>query len=172
MNTLLKKSIMGKHLFLIRHAESSHPSGVRDFDRPLSETGYEEANKMSMKLRYYDVQPELFISSPAKRALNTAMIFAEAFHVAINQIQPENMIYGASVETLLAITNHLPEQYDRIALFGHNPGLTDFAEYLTGEYLGNIPTAGIVHITFDEDRWEHISVSSGTLIWKATPKSH
>lgn len=164
--------MMGKHLFLIRHAEAGHPSGVKDFDRPLSETGYEEANKMSNALRYYDIQPELFISSPAKRALNTAMVFAETFHVPVNQIQPENMIYDASVETLLSIVNHLPEQYNKIALFGHNPGITNFSEYLSDEYLGNIPTAGIVHISFQEEQWAHISISSGTLTWRATPKSH
>lgn len=163
---------MGKHLFLIRHAESSHPSGVRDFDRPLSETGYEEANKMGIKLRHYDVQPELLISSPAKRALNTAMIFADIFHIPVNQIQPENMIYEASTNALLALTNHFPRQYDKIALFGHNPGLTEYAEYLTNAFIGNIPTAGIVHIMFNEDQWENISISSGTLAWKATPKSH
>lgn len=163
---------MGKHLFLIRHAESSHPSAVRDFDRPLNEVGYEEANKMSMQLRYYDIQPELFISSPAKRALSTAMIFAETFHVPATQIQPENMIYGASTETLLTIVNHLPDEYNHIALFGHNPGITEFAEYLTDNYLGNIPTAGIVHIAFNEDHWDHVSISSGTLTWKTTPKSH
>lgn len=162
---------MGKHLFLIRHAESSHPSGVKDFDRPLNETGYEEANKMSIKLRYYDIQPELFISSPAKRALNTAMIFAETFHIPVGQIQPENMIYEASIETLLAIINHLPKQYDHVALFGHNPGLTSFAEYLTDDYLGNIPTAGIVHISFTEEQWDHISIGTGTLTWRVTPKS-
>ena len=127
---------------------------------------------MSNKLYSYDVRPELFISSPAKRALNTAMIFAETFHIPVNQIQPENMIYEASINTLLAITNHLPKQYNKIALFGHNPGLTDFAAYLTNDYLGNIPTAGIVHISFDDEDWKHISISSGDLVWKATPKSH
>jgi len=157
---------MTKDLFLIRHAESSHPSGVSDFDRPLSEKGYSEAEKMSLKLKQYKPLPEFIISSPAKRALNTAMIFAEILN---HPIQPENMIYEATVSSLLSIVNHLPDEQNRVALFGHNPGITEFAEYLTRERIGNIPTAGIVHIQFSSDSWETISRGLGEIKWEAGP---
>lgn len=158
---------MIKDLFLIRHAESSHPSGVKDFDRPLNDKGYIEAREMSNKLATYTLQPELLISSPAKRALSTATVFAEKLHIPANQIQPENMIYEANASLLLPIVNYLPEQYNRVALFGHNPGITEFAGYLSGTYIRNIPTAGIIHIRFTT-AWNMISAGSGEIKWEAS----
>lgn len=157
---------MIKDLFLIRHAESSHPSGVKDFDRPLNEKGYMEAEKMSSKLANYSLQPELLISSPAKRALSTATIFADGLQIPAHQIQPENMIYEASIPMLLSIINYLPEQYNQVALFGHNPGITEFAIYLSDTYIANIPTAGIIHIRFATE-WNMISAGSGEIKWEA-----
>lgn len=162
-----KGNTMIKDLFLIRHAESSHPSGVKDFDRPLNDKGYMEAERMSDKLAHYTLQPELLISSPAKRALSTATIFAERLHIPAHQIQPENMIYEANVSMLLSIINYLPEQYDQVALFGHNPGITEFAGYLNNTYIGNIPTAGIIHIRFTTE-WKMISAGSGEIKWDAS----
>jgi len=158
---------MIKDLFLIRHAESSHPSGIKDFDRPLNDKGYLEAEKMSNKLASYELQPEFLISSPAKRAISTATIFAERLHIPAHQIQPENMIYEANTSTLLSIINYLSEQYNQVALFGHNPGITEFATYLSDTYIGNIPTAGIIRISFTTE-WKMISAGSGEIKWEAS----
>jgi len=163
------KQNMIKDLFLIRHAESGHPSGVNDFDRPLNDKGHIEAEKMSNKFIHYQLLPKFIISSPAKRALSTAMIFAEALHFSGQQIQPENMIYEATLSSLLSIVNHLPDEQDRVALFGHNPGITEFAEYLSGEHIGNIHTAGIIHIQFSTS-WQFVSGGTGETKWKASPE--
>lgn len=158
---------MIKDLFLIRHAESNHPLGINDFDRPLNDKGYMEAGEMGDKLANYALRPELLISSPAKRALSTATIFAEKLHIPAFQIQLKNMIYEANASLLLSIINRLPEQFNRVALFGHNPGITEFAGYLSGTYIQNIPTAGIVHIRFITD-WKMISAGSGKIKWEAS----
>ena len=162
-------NIMIKDLFLIRHAESGHPSGVKDFDRPLNDKGYIEAEEMGNKLANYSLLPELLISSPAERALRTATIFAEKLSISVHQIQTESMIYEADVSLLLSIVNYFPEQYNRIALFGHNPGITEFAGYLVGSYIKNIPTAGIIHIRFTTS-WQMISAGTGEIEWEASPR--
>jgi len=158
---------MIKDLFLIRHAESGHPSGIKDFDRPLNDKGYTEAEEMGDKLAKYILLPELLISSPAKRTLSTATIFAEKLLIPTHQIQPENMIYEANASSLLSIVNYLPEKYNQVALFGHNPGITEFAGYLSGTYIRNIPTAGIIHIRFTTG-WKMISAGSGEIKWEVS----
>lgn len=160
---------MIKDLFLIRHAESSHPLNVSDFERPLNEKGQMEAEKASRQLSQYDITPDFIISSPAKRALSTAMIFAESLHIPNHNLQIENMIYEASVSSLLSIVNHLPKGQSRIALFGHNPSITTFAEYLTGDTVGNIPTGGIIHIQFAVDDWKMVSKNLGNIKWTVYP---
>jgi|SRR5690554_7032819 len=162
----IKVISMIKDLFLIRHAESSHPSRTKDFDRPLNDKGYIEAEVMSDKLARHIILPELLISSPAKRALSTATIFADKLRIPAHQIQPENMIYEANASLLLSIINYLPEKYNRVALFGHNPGITEFAGYISGSYIRNIPTAGIIHIRFTTN-WKMVSVGSGEIEWEA-----
>jgi phosphohistidine phosphatase len=36
---------------------------------------------------------------------------------------------------------------------GHNPGLTDFANYLSPGVTSNLPTAGVVSVSFEQDDW-------------------
>jgi phosphohistidine phosphatase len=157
---------MEKDLFLIRHAESSHPRGVDDYDRPLNERGFAEAESAGKRLVNYGTVPQLLISSAAKRAFNTALIFSDQLGIPPQQVQPENMIYEASVSSLLSIVNHLPAEIKRVALFGHNPGISEFAGYLSGEYPDHIPTAGIIHLRFEGD-WSMAATGTSHILWKS-----
>lgn len=161
---------MSKDLFLIRHAhaESNHKLG--DFNRKLSYRGLHEAENMSEQLLQHAVIPELALSSPATRAMSTCKIFAETLSIPFNKIQLENMIYEASAHTLLSIINHIDNRYQRVALFGHNPGLSELTDYLSDAYLGNIPPAGIVQLNFDVPQWDHITGGIGRIIWYSFPE--
>jgi phosphohistidine phosphatase SixA len=66
-----------KTLFLIRHAKSSWDDpALPDKDRPLGDRGRRDAPKMGKRLAKGDVEPDLILSSPARRALKTAEIIA------------------------------------------------------------------------------------------------
>ncbi|MBY0425331.1 MAG: hypothetical protein K2Q22_06820 [Cytophagales bacterium] len=86
------------------------------------------------------------------------------------KIVPNESIYEASPRTLMDIINGLDNTKSFAVIFGHNPGLTYIAEYLTGAVIGNIPTAGCVLIRFEVDAWSHISKDSGTLVWEQFPE--
>ena len=68
-----------KRLVLIRHAKSSWKNpGLRDFDRPLNKRGKADAPEMGRRLAQRSLMPDRLLSSPAKRAIRTAEIIADA----------------------------------------------------------------------------------------------
>ena len=115
-------------LYLIRHAKSSWGNpGLRDHDRPLNERGLHDAPKMAQLLAEQGIKPDLLVSSPAKRALTTALYFAEAFKIEGIEVLREAKIYEAFPHEILSIISDLPESAQTVALFGHNPTFTEVA---------------------------------------------
>lgn len=159
-----------KNLLLIRHADAEHDIKRSDFERQLSAVGEQESAIMSQRLLNYGaVTPELILCSPARRTIQTGKIFSENKVLLFSNIQPENMIYEASIGTLLSLINHIENKYRSVALIGHNPGLSEIIEYLSDSFVGNIPTSGIVHLKFDVEDWASIEAGSGHVAWKAFP---
>jgi len=162
--------IMAKHLFVIRHAKSDWSFDVDDFDRPLNPRGFKNAPKMAIRLAEYAIRPQKLVSSPAKRAITTAQIFAEHLGIPVHDVQSDNRLYEALPNTLLQVINEWDDDYTSVALFGHNPGLTLLVNYLANENIYNLPTCGIVHIRFDDaSDWAAISGGAGTNAWYAIP---
>ncbi|WP_158800574.1 histidine phosphatase family protein [Pedobacter sp. L105] len=164
---------MAKQLILVRHGKSDQhtESGKSDFDRPLNHRGNKNAPEMAERLIKKNLVAELIVSSPAKRALTTAQHFAEVWEIPKKSIQLEPTIYEANTTALLKVVNRLDNDFDRIALFGHNPGLTDFINYLADAHVYNLPTAGLVVIDFPFDDWLLISRHTGNLLLLDSPKN-
>lgn len=154
---------------LVRHAKSGWDiPDLTDFERPLNSRGEETAPEMALRLFNKGMVPQYIVSSPAERAKATANIFADTFKSA----EPEyNMaIYEAGYITLLSVVNKLPDEYDYIALFGHNPGISELAYYLTGK-MYDMPTCAAVVIHFDAVSWQMISGNTGTVAYYDYPKN-
>jgi len=142
-------------LFLVRHAKSSWDNpGLRDFNRPLNERGLRDAPQMAQMLVRQGIKPDLLVSSPAKRALTTALFFAETFGIADEAVQREQDIYEAAPSDILHIVNHLPDSARAVLLFGHNPTLTEVANRFSEKFIDNVPTCGIVQIESSADSWK------------------
>lgn len=97
--------------------------------------------------------PDLLISSPARRAIDTAAFFAEAYQVPFPSIVQEPALYEASAMDLMRVISQLPETARVVFLFGHNPGLTAFVNQFTEEPLINIPTCGVVQLRSTAPNW-------------------
>ncbi|MCX2451489.1 histidine phosphatase family protein [Pedobacter sp. PLR] len=163
---------MGKQLLLIRHGKSDWGnSHISDFERPLNARGLRNAPEMAGRILAKNLVPQLLVSSPAVRALTTARNFAEVWNKSLNRIQEETSIYEANVMTLLKVVNNLSDKHDRVALFGHNPGLTEFANYLSNANIYNIPTCGTVLMEFPFEKWAQLSNHTGNLLAFDFPKS-
>lgn len=142
-------------LFLIRHAKSSWDNpGLRDFNRPLNERGLREAPLMAQLLASRGIHPDLLVSSPAKRALTTALFFAEQFGIADEQVLREQDIYEAAPADILQIISQLPDSAGMVCLFGHNPTFTDVANRFSDNFIDNVPTCGIVQIESEAETWK------------------
>ncbi|TAN53297.1 MAG: histidine phosphatase family protein, partial [Methylococcaceae bacterium] len=136
-----------KRLVLIRHAKSSWKNAdLDDFDRPLSGRGKREAPATALRLKQLGLQPDLLLSSPAKRARKTAKIVAETLAYPVVEIRLDARLYLQGVDALEAVLAETGDADATVMLVGHNPDLTRLAERLTGETLDEIPTAGVVDI--------------------------
>jgi phosphohistidine phosphatase len=163
---------MAKQLLLVRHGKSDKDiPHVKDFDRPLNHRGNKNAHTMAEKLLEKGWTAPLLVSSPANRALSTAVHFAKVFNIPEEAIKTDLSIYEANTMALLKVVNGFPNQSEVIALFGHNPGITDFANYLTDADIYNIPTSGIVVINFDVSDWAEVSYHTGTMLLFDFPKN-
>ena len=155
-----------KKLLLIRHAKASHETNTGDFARPLKNSGTKDALDLAKRLKVADLIPQQVYSSPALRAKTTANIITE--YLGLPEASYLEAIYEAYDPTLLKIINTLPDQYDFIALAGHNPGFSNIATYLTGKYC-NMPTCGAVLINFEIDSWKEVSSDTGDVSWLSDP---
>jgi phosphohistidine phosphatase len=163
---------MAKHLLLIRHAKSDWDNLLlSDFERPLNSRGFKNAPEMANRLLKKQLIPQQLISSPALRAFTTSTLFASEFKTEHSKIILEEEMYHAPHQKLLEIVNSIDDKYDFIALIGHNPGLTDFANYLCDEMAYNIPTCGMVYLKFSFDQWQMLSKETGELMFFDYPKN-
>ena len=143
-----------KTLTLVRHAKSSWKDRtLRDRDRPLNKRGKRDAPVMGQRIAASGIRPSLIISSPAVRAWTTAKVIAGEIGYPLEFLQGDNSLYLASLDNWLDVVAAQDESYNSIMLFGHNPGLTDFANYLSPGLTYNVPTAGVVSVNIDSDDW-------------------
>jgi len=111
---------------------------------------------MARKLGERKIVPELLITSPANRALYTALIFSRVLKVSYERINIEDKIYMAYMEDVIEIIRDTDNSISNILIFGHNPGFTSLANRLTNNNVDNIPTAGIVGMSYSTDNWQDI----------------
>jgi phosphohistidine phosphatase len=165
-----------KTLYLIRHAKSSwDDTNLDDFVRPLNKRGKKDAPNMAKRLKEKRVAPDFMISSPAVRAFDTCKEFAKILDYDKDKIITDKRLYHADEDQILTVIRELKDrerdEEDVVLLFGHNPGLTEFANLLLNEYVDNIPTCGIVKTHLNIDRWNDASFGCGTLAYFDSPKS-
>jgi phosphohistidine phosphatase len=163
-----------KTLYIIRHAKSSWDDPIADdFNRPLNDRGKRDAPRMGRRLKEKEITPDLLITSPAKRALATCHAIAEILQFPAQNIRLEKALYHANSDEILKIIHSVDDKHDVIFLFGHNPGLTDFANELRDDkkFIDNIPTCGVVAFNCNAKRWKEIQFGKARLIFFDFPKS-
>ncbi len=146
-----------KTIFLIRHAKSSWDLPVKDFDRPLTATGIAKAAKVAEATKEFIRDAKTIWSSPAKRASETAVLFAEHWQMDKNDILFSDRLYTFEERQLEEMVRSCPNHHNKLILFGHNNAITDFVNKFGNIFIDDVPTAGFVSIIFETDDWNAIS---------------
>ncbi len=162
-----------KTLYLIRHAKSDWDNSlITDLERPLSERGYTNAGLMSRLLNDKKIMPDSIISSPAIRAISTALIFSKNLNYDPNQISIKRELYDTSVKHYLSVIKSIDDTHESAMLFGHNPIISDTVDALIKALPMEFPTCAIAGIHFTVNSWNEIKNKSGELFLFDYPKHH
>jgi phosphohistidine phosphatase len=160
-----------KTIYLIRHAKSSWDNpALSDFNRTLNERGKANAPLMGKKLVEEDAVIDCFISSPAKRTTETSLSIANEMNYPSKKIIFDERIYESSLIDLIKVANEIPNQFNNVALIGHNPSISQLFNYLAGEDLHHFPTCGIGKVELEIDQWSEIVKGIGRKIFFIYPK--
>jgi len=141
-------------LGIVRHAKSSwsHPD-LNDHDRPLNKRGERDAPIMAQKVNDLFGIPDLLLSSTANRALTTASVFKEIMAVENLSLNTSGSLYHASEQDILERVAMIDPNVKSALVFGHNPGMTYFANSFKGDFIDNVPTCGVVILESEAKTW-------------------
>jgi phosphohistidine phosphatase len=160
-----------KTLLIIRHAKSSWADpGQTDIERPLNDRGKKDAPEMAKRLKDQKLKIDLFVSSPAKRAHKTAKFFAEEFGAAKDDILIVKELYEAAATTFYKVVANFKDKHNTIALFSHNPGITDFVNTLTNVQIDNMPTCAVFAVSIPGNSWSAFKEAEKNFLFFDYPK--
>lgn len=162
-----------KTIYLIRHAKSDwNNPNLTDYNRSLNKRGQYDAPFMGSKLAELNPSIDLIIASPAKRVVETIKFLTKEIGYDYDKIDFNKSIYNSSYLNLNEITNNIDNNINCVALVGHNPGLTNFSNYLTNNFIDNIVTCGIVKIELEIESWIEIVEGIGSKVFYIYPKMY
>ncbi len=155
-------------LYLVRHGiavDPTDPKSPPDPERPLTPRGIQKTRSAALVLRALGTKPDVILSSPYVRALQTAEIFAEALGYAPEKIrQSESLRPSEDPAEIMREIARL--RVGEVACFGHAPHLDMTVAQLAGARgpVTQLKKAGTA--CFEQaaahGRWE--------LLWILTPK--
>jgi len=114
---------------------------------------------MAQRLHDKYGKADLIVTSPANRALHTAIIFARVLKLYLDKIQIEESLYECETSSVIDIIEGVSSEVNNLIIVGHNPTFTNFANLYLPDYVDNIPTSGIVNLRFDTRKWNIIDIA-------------
>lgn len=150
-------------LTLVRHARTEPAApGQEDWDRALEPRGQRDAPEMARRLKDEFGRPDRILTSPAIRAITTANLMSRVLGVPAAKIVQDERLYLASPKMMLEVVNELGNSAKHLMVVGHNPGITEFADQLSGERsIDNMPTCAVYTLQFDIAHWNELVWATG-----------
>lgn len=155
-------------VYLLRHgiAEDGR-DGISDAARGLTSEGRKKLQQVLQAAAKTDVKPSLIVTSPLKRAVQTAEIAKRILGYKQDLLQSNALVPGSTPEQAWAeIRAHRNEP--ALLLVGHNPLFTDLARCLLNSPHLEIDFKKGALMRVDIDRIS--SHPAGVLRWYLTPK--
>ncbi|MGR8998998.1 MAG: SixA phosphatase family protein [Gammaproteobacteria bacterium] len=166
---------MSRELWLLRHGKSDRNLAVDDFDRPLKKRGKRAAQRIGTWLLQQRLIPDWIVSSPAKRAINTAKLVHKTIGVEGLVINQDKRLYQEGFERLKTVLAECPSEARRILLVGHNPELENLLIFLVGtaslpDTDKLLPTAALARLIMPDD-CSHLEAGCARLLSITCAKS-
>ena len=146
-----------KELILLRHAKSSWDNNLDDINRPLTEKGVNRIINISNASRKYFLDIDVVYSSPAIRAISTAIITSSFLKINFSKIKINENLYSFNSQNILSFIKSIDNKFNRVLCVGHNPAFTEVANLLGNKELIHLPTAGWVKFKLNELDWKDIN---------------
>lgn len=159
-----------KKLYLIRHAKSDWSiQGQPDIDRHLNPRGYRDAHLVGNKLKEILQGNLILISSPAIRAISTALIIAKEINYNPGKIKIIRDIYEAEEKMYDKVISSIEDVYDTAIIFGHNPTISNVAAGLTNAIISELPTCSVSGISIETMHWNEFEIANKAAIYQLLP---
>ena len=145
-----------KELILLRHAKSSWDNNLDDINRPLTEKGVNRIINISKASRdiFFDI--DIIYSSPAIRAISTAIITSSVLNINFSKMNVDENLYSFSSQNILSFIRSIDNKFNRVLCVGHNPAFTQVANLLGNKKLIHLPTAGWIKFKFNQSNWKDL----------------
>jgi len=161
-----------KTLTLLRHAQAGwqHSKPASDFERPLDRRGLADIASISGRLRSRQLIPDLILTSPAVRAVQSAESVARILGVAMHCVRRDDRLYLATPAEMLIVLQDLGRMIGHAMLVGHNPGLTTLMrEFNANPSLDELVTAAVATMVFDTDSWRELEPGAARELARDSP---
>lgn len=152
--------------YFLRHASAGKylQSAAKDERRPLDEEGILQARYVGRMLANLDVQVDQIVSSPLKRALQTASLVANELAFE-SPVQTDDALRPEAEWAQFQQLALRYRKYESVMIVGHNPSMSEFLAKVVG-------ASGAAHVELKKGSIARVEISgrSGTLQWLVTPK--
>jgi len=147
-----------KTVYIVRHAKSSWDNfDVSDHDRTLMQIGISKTRKIIDFFKKNKVVSDIIICSTAVRAHDTAKLIADGISYDIEGIVKSKSLYHADTDDIYSELFALNNKINTAMIIAHNPTLTDFVNNYVNPPINNLPTTGVMSISFNTNSWEKIA---------------
>jgi phosphohistidine phosphatase len=160
-----------KIILMVRHAKSGWDNSLIDFDRKLTQQGKTDAKNMAVRLVEKNIKIDLFISSPAARAQKTASIFMKELAAQKNNLKVIPALYEPSVKSFYEVIESVEDEANCIALFSHNPGITQFVNSLDCHPVYDMPTCAVYAFKIKSTHWNELQIAEKEFLFFDFPKN-
>ena len=160
-----------KTILMVRHAKSGWDKPIADFNRKLTGQGKTDAKNMAIRLVKKNIDIDLFISSPALRAQKTARIFMKELAAQKDKLKIIPALYEPSVKSFYEAIERVDVEVNCIALFSHNPGITQFVNSLDCHPVYGMPTCAVYAFKIKSARWKELQIAEKEFLFFDFPKN-
>jgi phosphohistidine phosphatase len=157
-------------LYIVRHGiavEREDPKCPADPERFLTNEGIEKTRQVAKGVAEVAAVPDLILSSPYLRAVQTAELFAVALEYPKQKIRKSDLLLPGAEP--LQLFRELSKDKDLSTVFvcGHAPHLDDLLATALGtkHHISSLKKAGVALVEL-----KRLVPPSGELLWLATPK--